>query len=203
MNREPFIHPSAEVEPGAHVGHGTKVWRFVHVRAGAEIGPNCVLGQGCFVAGSVVMGEGCRIQNNVSLYDGLQLEQQVFVGPSAVFTNVRRPRAGFLVGPKGFEKTVLRKGCTIGANATVVCGHTIGKGAMVGAGAVVTKDVPDFALVVGVPAGIVGWVCACGTSLLGTPDLPPNGARLVCPQCQRSYTITGRQCIVEDDSSTD
>jgi UDP-2-acetamido-3-amino-2,3-dideoxy-glucuronate N-acetyltransferase len=142
------------------------------------------------VAGSVTIGAGCRIQNNVSLYDGVKLEDDVFVGPSAVFTNVKRPRAGFLVGPDGFDETVLRAGCTVGANATVVCGHEVGRGAMIGAGAVVTKDVPPFALVTGVPARVSGWVCACGHSLREEPTLPAEGTILQCSACDRRYAVT-------------
>jgi UDP-2-acetamido-3-amino-2,3-dideoxy-glucuronate N-acetyltransferase len=179
-----MIHPTATIDPGATIGPDTKIWHAVHVMSGATIGARCVLGQNCFVASSAKVGDGCRIQNNVSLYDGVVLEHDVFVGPSAVFTNVSRPRAAFLCGPAGFEPTLVRAGATIGANATVVCNVTIGEGAFVAAGAVVTHDVPPFALVVGVPARVRGWVCACGASLSNDPSPP---AKASCPACARSY----------------
>lgn len=161
----PRIHPSAEVEEGAFLGEDSVVWRFVHVMAGARIGARCSLGQGCFVARGVSLGDGCRIQNNVSLYQGVSLEEDVFVGPSVVFTNVKRPRAAFPTSSPQFAPTLVRRGASIGANATILCGVTIGEGAMIGAGAVVTHDVPPFSLVLGQPAHVVGLVCACGAAL--------------------------------------
>jgi UDP-2-acetamido-3-amino-2,3-dideoxy-glucuronate N-acetyltransferase len=161
----PFIHPSAEVEPGAVVGNGTKVWRHAHIMNGAVVGKRCVIGQGCFIAAHARVADGCKLQNNVSVYQGVVLERDVFVGPSAVFTNVRRPRAAFARSAQQYESTLVGAGATIGANATVVCGHQIGEGAMVAAGAVITRDVPPYALVMGVPARVVGWVCACGETL--------------------------------------
>ncbi len=180
-----MIHPTAEVHPDANVGVDTYIWHHVHVMPGASIGARCVLGQNCFVASSATIGDGCRIQNNVSIYDGVILEEEVFVGPSAVFTNVTRPRAGFLKGSEAFESTLIRKGATIGANATVLCGVTIGQGAFVGAGAVVTRNVPAYALVLGVPARQQGWICACGSSLP-----PPAPFETACPDCQRRYRTT-------------
>ena len=144
-----------------------------------------MIGQNCFVASSVRVGDGCRIQNNVSLYDGVVLEREVFVGPSAVFTNVLRPRAAFLRGPSGYLTTLIRTGATIGANATLVCGVTVGKWALVGAGAVVTKDVPPCALALGVPARVCGWVCACGNQLSRKPEIP--NTPLQCSDCGRLY----------------
>lgn len=182
----PTIHPSATVEEGAFIGEDSVIWRHVHVMAGARIGARCVLGQGCFVAPGVLVGDGCRIQNNVSLFRGLTLEDDVFVGPSAVFTNVKRPRAAFPTAPERFAPTLVRRGASIGANATLVCGVTVGEGALIGAGAVVTRDVPPFSLVVGQPARVVGLVCACGASLPGSllcecgrafEALPSGGAR--------------------------
>ena len=154
-------HRTSVVDSGAHVGASTKIWHFCHVMSGARIGANCVLGQNVFVAGAVEIGDGCRIQNNVSLYDGVVLANDVFVGPSAVFTNVRNPRA-FVTRRAEAERTVVQRGATIGANATIVCGVTIGSYAFVAAGAVVTRNVAGHAVVSGVPARRAGSICRCG-----------------------------------------
>jgi UDP-2-acetamido-3-amino-2,3-dideoxy-glucuronate N-acetyltransferase len=154
-------HPTAIVDRGARVGAGSKIWHFSHVMRGARIGPRCTLGQNVFVAGNAQLGAGCRVQNNVSIYDGVVLGDDVFVGPSAVFTNVRTPRAA-LDRRREFERTVVGAGATIGANATIVCGVTIGAYALVGAGAVVTRDIAPHAMVSGVPARRTGWICRCG-----------------------------------------
>jgi UDP-2-acetamido-3-amino-2,3-dideoxy-glucuronate N-acetyltransferase len=156
-----WSHPTAAIDRGARLGAGTKVWHFCHVMGGARIGDRCVLGQNVFVAASARIGNGCRIQNNVSLYDGVVLEDHVFVGPSAVFTNVRNPRAD-VDRRAAIEPTHVGRGVTIGANATIVCGVRIGDHAFVGAGAVVTRDVPSHAIVTGVPARRTGWICRCG-----------------------------------------
>jgi UDP-2-acetamido-3-amino-2,3-dideoxy-glucuronate N-acetyltransferase len=170
------------IDEGAVVGQGTKIWHFCHVMAGGRVGRGCVLGQNVFVAGRAVVGDGCKIQNNVSLYDDVVLEEEVFVAPSAVFTNVYNPRA-FIARKHEYRKTVVGRGATLGANATVVCGHRIGEYAFVGAGAVVTSDVPAYALVLGVPGHQVGWVCRCATRL-------PPGDHPLCPACGKGY----RQC---------
>lgn len=176
-----YVHPTATVDPGAVIGAGTKVWHYVHVMDGARIGSECVLGQNVFVAGSVRMGDRVRIQNNVSVYDGVELEDGVFCGPSVVFTNVRNPRSE-VDRKDAYERTLVRTGASIGANATIVCGTAVGRHAFVGAGAVVTRDVPDHALVVGNPAKAVGWACTCGERL-------PSS--LACSACGRSYEERG------------
>ena len=156
-----WAHATAVVDRGATIGAGTKVWHFCHVMAGARVGARCVLGQNVFVAGRAVVGDGCRLQNNVSIFDGVVLEDDVFVGPSAVFTNVRTPRAA-VSRKEALVATRVGRGATIGANATVVCGVSIGEFAFAGAGAVVTRDVPAHAVVTGVPARRSGWACRCG-----------------------------------------
>lgn len=178
--REPWIHPTAIVEEGAELGPGTRVWHFAHVMPGATIGRDCVVSQGCFVGGAVRIGDNCSIQNNVSLYDGVELEGDVFVGPSAVFTNVKRPRASYPKKP-AWDTTLVRRGATIGANATIVAGVTIGERAFVAAGAVVTKNVPAHALVLGSPAQIAGWVCACGDTAVRISERP---LAIVCLRCR-------------------
>jgi UDP-2-acetamido-3-amino-2,3-dideoxy-glucuronate N-acetyltransferase len=172
-----FAHPTAVVDEGAQIGEGTKIWHFCHVSAGARIGRDCVLGQNVYV-GNVHIGNRCKIQNNVSIYDGVELEDGVFCGPSCVFTNVINPRAE-VERKKEFKPTRVRRGATIGANATIMCGVTVGEYAFVGAGAVVTKDVPPHALVVGTPARRTGWMCACGVKL----------ASDVCSACGKRYRI--------------
>jgi len=152
-----YKHESAVVDQGATIGAGTKVWHFCHVMSGAQIGNNCILGQNCFVADGVSLGKGVKVQNNVSIYQGVICEDDVFLGPSMVFTNVINPRSA-IEKKEEFKTTIVKKGATIGANATIICGVTIGAYAMIGAGAVITKDVPDHALVVGNPARQIGWV---------------------------------------------
>lgn len=178
------IHPTAVVDPGARVGAGTRVWHFCHVSPGAEVGRGCSLGQNVFVARGVRIGDHVKIQNNVSVYEGVVLEDYVFCGPSMVFTNVRTPRAAFPRNTSAdYLETRVERGASIGANATVVCGVRVGRWAFVGAGAVVTRDVPPFALVVGVPARRVGWACLCGVPLAAGPE----AAAWTCPACARRY----------------
>lgn len=176
-----FVHPTAVVDAGAEIGPGSKIWHFSHVLAGSRIGERCILGQNVMVGPRVTVGAGCKIQNNVSLYESITLEDEVFCGPSCVFTNVLTPRA-FVERKNEFAPTLVRRGATIGANATIICGVTIGRYAMVGAGAVVTKDVPDYALVVGNPARRIGWVSRTGERL---------GADLVCPRTGERYALSG------------
>lgn len=161
-----FKHESAYVDDNVEIGEGTKIWHFSHIQSGAKIGKNCVLGQNVNVGNNVKIGNFCKIQNNVSVYEGVELEDYVFCGPSMVFTNVIDPRCKYpQVGSKFYLKTLVKEGASIGANATIVCGVTIGKAAFIGAGSVITKDVPDFALVVGVPGKIIGWVSEAGKRL--------------------------------------
>lgn len=179
MTAATFIHPSAVVDDGVEIGAGSRIWHFCHVLSGTMIGADCNVGQNCMIGPNVTVGRGCKIQNNVSLYAGVTLEEEVFCGPSCVFTNVLRPRA-FINRRDEFLPTLVGKGATIGANATIVCGTTIGRFAMIGAGAVVTKDVPDFALVVGNAARRIGWVSRSGERL---------GKDLTCPRTGERYEL--------------
>ena len=161
-----FKHESAVVDQPSEIGEGTKIWHFSHVQSGAKIGKNCVLGQNVNVGNNVTIGNYCKIQNNVSVYEGVILEDYVFCGPSMVFTNILDPRCKYpQVGSKFYIKTLVKEGASLGANCTIVCGNTIGRSAMIGAGSVVTKDIPDFALVIGIPTKIVGWVSEAGERL--------------------------------------
>jgi UDP-2-acetamido-3-amino-2,3-dideoxy-glucuronate N-acetyltransferase len=162
--RERFVHESAYVDQGAKIGAGTRIWHFCHINAGAVIGEKCSLGQNVVVMNDVVIGNNVKIQNNVSVYDAVTLEDDVFCGPSMVFTNVINPRS-HISRKDEYQRTLVKKGATIGANATIVCGVTLGEYAFVGAGSVVTKDVPPFALIVGVPGRRIGWMCVCGSRL--------------------------------------
>lgn len=177
-----FVHPSSFVDEGCEIGEGTKVWHFSHIMKGCKIGKNCNIGQNVVVSPDVVLGDGCKVQNNVSIYTGVVCEDGVFLGPSCVFTNVINPRA-FIERKSEYRRTTLKKGASVGANATIVCGHDIGRYAFVGAGAVVTKDVPDYALVYGCPAEVRGWVCRCGEQLRF------DGGRAVCPACGKAYRL--------------
>jgi UDP-2-acetamido-3-amino-2,3-dideoxy-glucuronate N-acetyltransferase len=184
-----FVHESAYIDEGAEIGEGTKIWHFSHILKGSRIGRNCVIGQNVAIGPDVTIGDKCKVQNNVSLYRGVILEDEVFCGPSCVFTNVYTPRA-FVERKKEFMQTVVKTGATIGANATVVCGVTIGKYAMVGAGAVVKTDVPDYAVVVGVPAKQIGWTCKCGTSLRF------SNHHAACSYCRSEYALDENNLII-------
>lgn len=186
------IHSSAIVDFGAELGDDTHVWHFSHVSAGAKIGNRCSLGQNVFIAADVVIGDNVKIQNNVSVYDAVTIESDVFCGPSMVFTNVYNPRSA--VSRKGeYRKTLVRQGATLGANSTIVCGTTIGKYAFIGAGTVVNRDVPDFALMVGVPARQIGWMSRHGERL----DLPLRGSgKAACPHTPDRYVLKDGVCTL-------
>ncbi|MGI6091330.1 MAG: acyltransferase [Saccharofermentanales bacterium] len=173
-----FVHESSYIDDDVEIGEDTKIWHFTHIQSGAKIGSNCSLGQNVNIANNVVVGNGCKIQNNVSLYEGVELQDFVFCGPSCVFTNDLNPRSKYPKGSSKYVKTLVKEGATLGANSTIICGNSIGKWSMIGAGAVITKDVPDYALMVGVPAKRVGWICECGEIL---PD------KLECTNCMRVY----------------
>lgn len=181
-----YVHESAYVDEPVSIGDGTKIWHFCHVMKGAIIGEGCVLGQNVYVGSKTRIGNHVRIQNNVSIYDGVTLEDYVFCGPSCVFTNVLNPRGKIRRASDEYLPTLVREGATIGANATIVCGKTIGRYAFVGAGAVVTKDVPDYALVYGAPARIHGWMCECGEKLHFVQN-SSNIDMAVCDKCGLSY----------------
>jgi UDP-2-acetamido-3-amino-2,3-dideoxy-glucuronate N-acetyltransferase len=182
----PDIHPSAIVDEGASIGDGTHVWHWTHISAGAVIGSGCSFGQNVFVGNRVSIGNNVRVQNNVSIYDGVTLEDDVFCGPSMVFTNVINPRA-HVSRKHEYQPTRVRRGASIGANATVICGVSIGEYAFVGAGAVITRDVPSYALVIGSPGRRIGWMCRCGTRLPGTEAS-------ICPACGAIYLIQNGVC---------
>ncbi len=184
MENDYFVHESSYVDRDVAIGSGTSIWHFSHVQSGSSIGGNCTLGQNVNVGNNVVIGNNVKIQNNVSIYEGVELEDYVFCGPSMVFTNILNPRCKYPQrGAQFYIRTLVREGASIGANATIVCGHTLGRHCFVAAGAVVVRDVPDYALVAGVPARIKGWVCECGAGL----DFSA-AAECACPRCGLHYS---------------
>ena len=187
MGKDYFVHESSYVDDNVQIGKGTKIWHFCHIQSGAIIGENCSFGQNVNIGKNVRIGNNVRIQNNVSIYEGVELEDNVFCGPSCVFTNVLTPRVEYPVNSK-YLSTFVMRGASIGANATIVCGHTIGKYAMIAAGAVIADNVKDYALMIGVPARHVGWICECGTILK---------EELRCPYCGKSYSVNDSGLIVE------
>ena len=190
QNKNYFVHESSYIDDQVEIGENTKIWFFCHVQKGAKIGKNCSLGQNVNISNNVKIGNGVKIQNNVAVYEGVEIEDYAFCGPSCVFTNDLTPRAKYPKGAAAYKKTLIREGASIGANATVVCGHTIGKWALIGAGAVVTTNVPDHALMLGVPAKQRGWVCECGELLKDS---------LSCHACGRKYKET--ESGLEEDIS--
>jgi UDP-2-acetamido-3-amino-2,3-dideoxy-glucuronate N-acetyltransferase len=201
-----FAHPTAVIDHPTGIGAGSRIWHFCHIMKDAKLGRNCVLGQNCFVASGVIIGDDCHLQNNVSVYYGVTLEDNVFVGPSAVFTNDLNPRPFHHKNPEDYPRTLVRSGASIGANATVVAGVTVGRHAFLGAGSVLLRDLPAHGVAVGVPAKLTGYMCLCGERLPLKPDYskltgrellgeapesvkPPPDARFECPKCQRAYVI--------------
>ena len=183
-----FSHESAFIDDNVKIGKGTKIWHFSHILPNTEIGENCVFGQNCSVGPHVKIGNQCKIQNNVSIYKGVELEDGVFCGPSMVFTNVNNPRA-FIERKSEFRTTLVKKGASMGANSTIVCGHTVGAYAFIGAGAVVTREVPDYALMMGVPAKVSGWVCKCGV-ILTREAFSKEEKKLACSECHEKYLLS-------------
>jgi UDP-2-acetamido-3-amino-2,3-dideoxy-glucuronate N-acetyltransferase len=189
VSPEVFVHESAYVDEGVQMGKGTKVWHFTHILKGSKIGEKCIIGQNVVLGPDVEIGNGCKVQNNVSIYKGVRLEDEVFCGPSCVFTNVYNPRA-FIERRHEFSPTTVKRGATIGANAAIVCGTMIGRYAMIGVGAVVTEDVADYAVVAGVPARQIGWACRCGVTLKFT------NSRATCSYCGNVYGLEADAIIV-------
>ena len=189
-NTKDLIHESVVIDDNVEIGDNTRIWHFSHIISNTKIGDNCTIGQNVMAGPNVSIGNGCKIQNNVSLYEGVELEDDVFCGPSCVFTNVYNPRA-FISRKHEIRKTLIKKGATIGANATIVCGTTIGNYALIGAGAVIKKDVPNFAIMVGVPARQIGWVCKCGLKLdTSTDDISCS--------CGLSYTLSNNELTLNN-----
>jgi UDP-2-acetamido-3-amino-2,3-dideoxy-glucuronate N-acetyltransferase len=189
MERQYFIHESSYVDEPCEIGEGTKIWHFSHIMAGSKIGRGCNIGQNVVISPEVRIGDNVKIQNNVSVYTGVELEDDVFCGPSMVFTNVTNPRS-HVSRKDEYRVTLVKRGASIGANATVVCGHTIGLYAFIGAGAVVTRDVPDYAMILGNPGRVAGWMCQCGVKLNLSRDAARN-ENATCTACGTAYVKTG------------
>lgn len=179
-----FVHESSYIDEDVKIGNNTKIWHFCHVQKGARIGENCSLGQNVNISNNVIIGNGVKIQNNVSVYEGVELQDYVFCGPSCVFTNDLTPRSKYPKGSLNYKKTIVKKGATLGANATIVCGNILGEWCTIAAGAVVTSDVPSYALMAGVPARQIGWVCECGQVLKNS---------LTCFDCGRKYVLANNE----------
>lgn len=192
--RDFFVHESSFIDEPCIIGKGTKIWHFVHIMKNSLIGENCVIGQNVFIGSNTIIGNNVKVQNNVSIYEGIICEDDTFLGPSCVFTNVNNPRS-FIERKTEYKKTVVKKGASIGANATIVCGHQIGSYAFVGAGSVVTKDIPNYALVVGNPGKIVGYVCQCGE-----PICFGERAEAQCKSCGKVYSLQNGEVKVSYDS---
>lgn len=196
-----YVHESSFVDENVKIGDRTKIWYFSHIMSGAKVGTDCIIGQNVCIERDVTIGDRCKIQNNVSVYKGVTLEDEVFCGPSCVFTNVYNPRA-FIERKHEFRHTVVRTGATIGANATIVCGATIGRYALIGAGALIKNDVSDYAIVAGIPARQVGWACKCGTTLKKISGERPAvkdtkiGTGLVCEQCGNRYSVLNKTITI-------
>ncbi len=189
-----FLHPSSFIDENVIIGSGTKIWHFSHVISGSRIGENCSFGQNSVIGPNAIIGNGVKVQNNISIYDGVIIEDDVFLGPSMVFTNVINPRS-FIVRKSEYKKTLLKKGCSIGANVTIVCGVTIGEYALIGAGAVVTRDVKPYGLVVGNPAKQIGWVSRFGENM----HLPVSGSGVyICPHLKEEYYLDGNQVKLKE-----
>lgn len=186
MTMEFFVHPSSYLDENVEIGNGTRIWHFTHIQSGSKIGESCTIGQNVNISNNVKIGNNVKIQNNVSVYEGVEIEDFVFCGPSMVFTNDLTPRSKYPKGSVNFIKTKVRLGATIGANATVLCGITIGKFALIGAGAVVIKDIPNYSIQVGNPSRHVGWVCECGEKL---------GKNFKCNSCHREYVINDHELM--------
>ena len=195
MNKDYFVHESSCIDEDVQIGKGSKIWHFSHLQPGSRIGKGCILGQNVNVGSNVVIGNYCKIQNNVSIYEGVELQNYVFCGPSMVFTNIRLPRSEFpQKGRIYYEKTLVKKSASIGANATIICGVTIGEYALIGSGTVVTKDVPDYALVIGNPGVLVGWVNRYGDKLF----FDDNGFS-ICPKSNEKYHLSNNQIKIVDE----
>jgi UDP-2-acetamido-3-amino-2,3-dideoxy-glucuronate N-acetyltransferase len=182
-----YVHPSSVIDEPVSIGKGTKIWHFCHVMSGAKIGERCSFGQNVFVGSRVVVGNNVKVQNNVSIYDNVYLEDDVFCGPSMVFTNVVNPRS-HIIRKHEYKDTFVKRGASIGANATIVCGITLGQFCFIGAGAVVVKDVPAYALMMGIPAKVAGWICHCGVRL-ALPASSSGKVKVICENCSSSYEL--------------